>query len=75
MEALEEKVLCLQLVHEPAVDEEGDVEDNVAKETNDDQRFSSVVLKVKLHYERSNLCLFTSDKGPAKMVKKMAGQL
>ena len=30
LEALEEKVLCLQLVHEPAVDEEGDVEDNVA---------------------------------------------
>ena len=75
MEALEEKVLCLQLVHEPAVDEEGDVEDNVAKETNDDQRFSSVVLKIKLDFKRSNFCLFTSDNGPAKRVKKMAGQL
>ena len=75
LEALEEKVLCLQLVHEPAVDEEGDVEDDVAEETNDDQRFSSVVLKIKLHSKRSNFCLFTSDKGPAKIVKKMAGQL
>ena len=55
LEALEEKVLCLQLVHEPAVDEEGDVEDNVAKETNDDQRFSSVVLKIKLRFQKIKL--------------------
>ena len=44
LQALKQQVFCLQFVHEPAVDEEGNVEDDVAKEADDDEGLPAVVL-------------------------------
>ena len=38
------KLTYTQVVHEPGIDEEGDVEDDVAKKSHDDERFPAIVV-------------------------------